>query len=865
MNTAVAQLRSDVDPLATLDPVLLHTLTQHAHEMVSIVDMNGQVLFSGGTVRTLLGYEPEERVGQHVMQLVHPDDADYARMRTRDFIEDPNLASQSGTISVRLRHRNGEYRHVEIVATRLIRRGSPALMVVHTRDVTAETRALERSARDELRLETALWGGEVFIWQLDTRTGQLTTLGEAAFESRGIDCCLGPDHSTRWMEQIHPDDAAPLQVEYERQDRGETSSFELAYRVRTRSGEWSWVLERSRIIDRNADGTAHLISGACVSIDATRRLQRQLDDASQRLRLAVAAGNLGPWEWNVATGIVSVSPEWLAMLGRTSDAGDQWQSRPCSLVHGTHEDDMPIVLEAIRGLLEDGRQDLEYEVRRPHSNGEWRWLRCRGTVVERSADGWPVRVVGVTQDVHERRLAEDTLRASERRHRVASRVHGGYLAETVVSHDGRLRSEWVSDGFESIFGVSVQQFRDLGGWPRFTHPEDRNITIERLRKLEPGVATPIELRIVLLDGRVRRLRSVHQLSIDAAAGMRRVFSSVTDITDLEKEFQVAADLQADIIENVPACIVLLDPELRVRFASRGLLGRDAAHMRGTPLLDYFGTDWHEQIRAGLLRCATEERNVEIEGVAPADPQSADQRYRLHIALARGRDLANRWCVVIRDISNALRDQSQAFQSIGVDLQRAGHDLREGVGQQLTGAALLLQSLSVDLAHDGSRHAADVARIATLLNHSVDDVRALSRSLSPVGVSSAGLPAALQGLADHAAAVARVVAVCTVDIDPACTLSGVDADHLFGIAQEAVTNATRHAQAEHLTLRLAVTPSRVELEISDDGRGIGEVSSSVGLTRGLALMTHRARAIGATLSVSRREGGGTSVRCLKLSS
>jgi signal transduction histidine kinase len=286
-------------------------------------------------------------------------------------------------------------------------------------------------------------------------------------------------------------------------------------------------------------------------------------------------------------------------------------------------------------------------------------------------------------------------------------------------------------------------------------------------------------------------------------------------------------------------------------------------MRGLGLLEFFGADWHAQIRSGLERATTEQRNVEIEGVVPAAPYESDHRYRLHIAPITGRGRDSRWCVVIRDISKALRDETQAFRSIGVDLQRIGHDLRESVGQQLTGVAMLMQSLSAQLARADSPQAEEAAKITTLLNHSIEDVRSLSRSLSPVGVAPAGLPAALQGLAEHARAVAVIDAKCSIDIAPGRGLDAIEADHLFGIAQEAVTNATRHARATHLWIRLVVGHGRIELEISDDGDGIDDVSSSVGLTRGLALMTHRARAIGATLSVSRRSPVGTSVRCLRV--
>jgi PAS domain S-box-containing protein len=736
MNTNVAQLRPDVDPLATLDPVLLGALTDGAHEMVSILDPEQCILWCGGAVEAITGYSPEERVGQWAASFLHPDDREYVLERTREFIANAASQARSETMSVRTRHRDGSYRHVEIAGTRLLRRGAPALLVIHTRDITQEARALERSARAELRLETALWGADVFVWQLDNSTGELTSLGEAAFEQRGIDACGGADHIERWMRQVHPDDLPALQDVYARQDAGVTARFEIAYRVRTRSGDWSWVLERSRISARNPDATARLICGVCLSIDDTRRLEQELAATHERLRLAMASGQIGAWDWHVDDDTVRISPEWWDVMGLSRVEGERhWPPRQISPVDSTHPDDVEQLEAGYSEVLAGTASHFSYEVRRRHGSGEWRWMRTAGSVVAKRADGRPRRIVGITQDVHARRSVEEALR------------------------------------------------REAG-------------------------------------------------------------------------------LQSDIIENVPACVVLVDDGLRVRFATRRLLGRDPEAMRGLGLLDFFGADWHAQIRSGLERASTQQRNVEIEGVVPAAPHESDRRYRLHIAPVMRPASNTRWCVVIRDISKALNDETQAFRSIGFDLQRIGHDLRESVGQQLAGVAMLMQSLSADLARAASPSADDAARITALLNHSIEDVRSLSRSLSPVGVAPAGLPAALQGLAEHARAVAVIDAQCSIQIEPGLVLDAIEADHLFGIAQEAVTNATRHAQAARLWIRLAVRSGRLELEISDDGGGIDDVSSSVGLTRGLALMTHRARAIGATLSVSRRSPVGTSVRCLR---
>lgn len=863
MGSQVAQLRPDVDPLATLDPVLLDALTKNAYEMVSIIDTRGTILFSGGAIESITGFTSQDRIGRSCMDFVHPEEVDFVNMRTRQFIDDPTLPDHSDSVAARLLHRDGTYRHVEITGTRLSRRGTPALVVVHTRDVTQETRALERSAEAQLQVDMAVWGGDLMMWQLDLNTMSLAATGMGSLERRGIDPCLGADSENRWAAQIHPEDRPAVLDHYARQSSGALSRLDIEFRVRASSGAWLWLQERAQIVARNPDGTARRIAGACACIDEKRQLQQQLDEANERLRLAVETSGIAAWDWDVVGNRVRRNGEWYRLLGEAPPPEGSWTETDTGARELAHPDDRPLARAAVALVLSGEKAEFQFEARRRHASGEWRWMRTGGHVIDRHADGTPSRIVGTMQDVHARRCAEDALRASEARHRRAVSLQKGYVVDASFSSSGEIQSYWVGDGFESVFGCTVDQFRALGGWNSFTHPDDYNSTLALMNAVRPGSSVEVVGRIVRADGAVRRLRGVHQAILDADTGGWRTLSTISDVTDLESALGEDLRHQSDVIENVPACIVLLTPELQVRYATRSLLDQTPDQLRGRNLLSLFGVEWHEQIREAFERSSRESQNVELEGVVPAAIGPPIRRFRLHIAPAVGRDRSIQWCVVIRDISVLLSDQSRAFHALGQDHQRIGQDLREGVGQQLAGVAMLLQSLAAQLARQGHPLSTEVGQIAALINHSVDDVRALSRSLSPVGVAPTGLAVALEGVVEHARNVGRLTVECTLDIAEGHTICPVDADHLFGIVQEAVSNVLRHAQAEHLWIRVSASPTRLELEVSDDGRGLDEAAISSAGTHGLALMTHRARGIGATLSFGRRDAGGTSIRCLRI--
>lgn len=86
-----------------------------------------------------------------------------------------------------------------------------------------------------------------------------------------------------------------------------------------------------------------------------------------------------------------------------------------------------------------------------------------------------------------------------------------------------------------------------------------------------------------------------------------------------------------------------------------------------------------------------------------------------------------------------------------------------------------------------------------------------------------------------------------------------AENLYRIAQEAVTNAAKHGQPEHISVRLKATRGRLVLQVIDDGTGIDDrARESPG--SGLRNMRYRAGLVGADLRIERAETGGSVVEC-----
>jgi signal transduction histidine kinase len=186
-------------------------------------------------------------------------------------------------------------------------------------------------------------------------------------------------------------------------------------------------------------------------------------------------------------------------------------------------------------------------------------------------------------------------------------------------------------------------------------------------------------------------------------------------------------------------------------------------------------------------------------------------------------------------------------------RRFSHELHDELGQSL---AAVRSNLTKGATHDLDSLRADCLG---LVDESIANVRELSQLLRPVILDDFGLEAGLRWLVEKFAQRTRL----KVDFTASCEGRFADETetHLFRIAQEALTNIARHAEASALTIKLRRENDDIRLSISDNGKGMppddGEVHSSVGMVG----MRARARQCGGELTVSRVEPHGVCIEAL----
>src|SRR6266581_7232476 len=189
-------------------------------------------------------------------------------------------------------------------------------------------------------------------------------------------------------------------------------------------------------------------------------------------------------------------------------------------------------------------------------------------------------------------------------------------------------------------------------------------------------------------------------------------------------------------------------------------------------------------------------------------------------------------------------------------QRLGQELHDGLCQHLTAVAFMARSVALRLKNHRVIDAADIEKIAELVNDAATDTRNLSRALHRSDVDAAGLVGALQDLVDRE--IWKVP--CRLEVKPSFHIEDdIAAAQLYRIAREAVINANNHAQAREIVIKLERSRERIVLRVIDDGIGF---SNEPKLKQGLGahIMKYRARLIGGRLEIDSPKRGGTRVSC-----
>ena len=346
--------------------------------------------------------------------------------------------------------------------------------------------------------------------------------------------------------------------------------------------------------------------------------------------------------------------------------------------------------------------------------------------------------------------------------------------------------------------------------------------------------------------------------------LRRRVQQQTEIIRQKLEVEAALkERYLDLFENANDMVYTHDREGRITSlneAGERLLQRPRKDILGKIILDLLLPEQKPAARHWLDQVLKDAAppTVEWDFAAPSgQPIKVEISTRLIKQNGQQAEVEG----IGRDITERKRLERELLEISNREQRRIGHDLHDGVCQQLVGISYLTESLADRLQEKGAEESSVAERIGYLLNNALMQTRGVARGLFPVRLEENGLVSALEELCANANQLFEVQCRFSSENGPEWVENGI-ALHLYYIAQEAVANAAKHGKARHVQLRLERCNDRFALSIQDDGTGFApNHSGNTGM--GLRIMHYRARVIGATLEVKSQLGKGTQITCLFL--
>jgi PAS domain S-box-containing protein len=364
--------------------------------------------------KAICGFAPDQQVTlKDVQEITHPEDYPFTSAQARRAF-DPAIRDTE-PYDYRIVRRDGATRHVVAhgsVVFAMVGGAERAIRYVGTlQDVTDRWQLEQEKAASQARLKLAVDAGRMAVWEVDLLKN--TVVGSPELNRLlGFSADAAPtlnDITERYypgeLERVEALSQAALA-------RGERF-FEAEHRYIWPDGSVHWLLLRAEM-HLDAKAQPMRLVGVLMDISERMRVEEVLREGKDRMQVALAAGQLGDWKWNLSTDRVDFSTRACEIFGVEPGARLTWTALQKLL----HPADVLQAIQAVQDAIKHNRDyALEYRVNR--ADGLQAWVSARGRPMYND-DGSPSGMVGVVQDISERKRHEQHLRLliNELNHRV---------------------------------------------------------------------------------------------------------------------------------------------------------------------------------------------------------------------------------------------------------------------------------------------------------------------------------------------------------------------------------------------------------------------------------------------------------------
>ena len=376
-----------------------------------------------------------------------------------------------------------------------------------------DSRATQDALRkSQERLQLALEAAGIGIWDWNMVTGE-AYFSDSWIQMLGYELDEVEPNFDAWRAIIHPDDLPAIEAAIQAHiDDG--VPYEVEHRLRTKRGDWLWVLTRGKVVRRDDGGRPLRMAGTHRDVNETKLMQEALRESEERHRIISNTISDYAYSYQVRDDY-SLSKDWSTqafydITGYTTEEmdGDGWSRI-------IHPDDMSIAEKRFERLLQ-GQVDVT-EFRIITKSGEVRWLRDHGYPVVDTKTGQVIRIYGAAQDITQRRRDEETLRRQAAE--LAARNEELDAFAYSVAHDLKNPiasmmgfASLVQNYYDRMSDEKIKEYLSLimeGGY-KLKSIINALLMLAGVSKMQQAELSPLDMEIIVEDAKKRLVSMIEE-------------------------------------------------------------------------------------------------------------------------------------------------------------------------------------------------------------------------------------------------------------------------------------------------------------------------------------------------------------------
>ncbi len=531
-------------------------------DAVISTDVRGRVRRINPRAEELTGWDQQEALNRELSEVFYVING-----RTRDIFKSPvQKVLEAGVIqglanhTVLISRQGREYHIADSAAPIRDRAGHITGTVLVFRDISEKYLREEELRIERRRLAEAIEGTRAAIWEWNVKTGEVV-VNERWAEMLGYTLQeISPVSFQTWESFTHEGDLQESNRLLREHLYGDLEYYECEARMRHKSGEWIWVLDRGKVSEWDREGNPLLVSGTHQDITEEKRAREELRESKRRLStlmdnlpgMAYRCENDRKWTMQF------VSSGCFELTGYRPHELEQ--NKEVSYGDLIVPEDADRVWNEVQEALA-GDQSFEVDYRIHTSTGEEKHVWERGVGI--FSKGHLRFVEGFISDITAKKQAEEDLLASENKLRHI--FHN--TRDAILIHDLEGNFLEVNDAVSSMLGYSRSELLQMN-LPDIDSPGNSRLIPERMRILESDGHLMFEGEFYTKKGRGIPVE-INSRSIEYE-GQPCIISVARDIMD-RKEAEKKRDeyhrLLSSILDAVDSLLMVVDKDLRIVFSN----------------------------------------------------------------------------------------------------------------------------------------------------------------------------------------------------------------------------------------------------------------------------------------------------------